>query len=118
MPDFERELKRGILELVLLRLLSARPKYGYELVQELRTSAGEVLEVKEGTLYPVLYRLEEQSLISPQWQTGKRGVPRKYYELTAEGESRLAELRGIWIRFASCVTDLVADAEDDHEVGR
>ena len=91
---FATELKRGTLELILLRLLEERPKYGYELVRELQS--GDDIQIKEGTVYPVLYRLEERGLVAPEWQARSRGVPRKYYQLTAQGRSRLQELLLEW----------------------
>ena len=108
--DLARQLKRGTLEMILLKLLEERPKYGYELVSELaeRTAGG--FELKEGTLYPVLYRLEDQGFIEPEWQAPKRGVPRKYYRLTDVGGGRLEELRRQWRAFSESVELLMAGA--------
>ena len=102
MRDLQRELRRGTLDLVLLRLLADEPTYGYELLSRLRRRSGGDFRVKEGTLYPVLYRLEDAGLIVPEWTrpeavspagrgTG-RGVPRKVYRLTEAGIERLAQL--------------------------
>lgn len=110
MTELARQLKRGTLEMILLQLLSERPKYGYELVSQLtERSAGE-FELKEGTLYPVLYRLEDQALIEPEWSQPERGVPRKYYRLTPAGSSRLEELRDQWRDFSRSV-DRLLEAE-------
>ena len=108
MKNFARELRRGTLELLLLRLLEEGQKYGYRLVTELADRSRGLLEVKEGTLYPVLYRLEEQGLIEPTWKQRDRGVPRKYYRLTAEGGVRLAALVEEWRAFASVVEDVLS----------
>jgi PadR family transcriptional regulator, regulatory protein PadR len=98
-PPADRELKRGVLELVLLRLLQDRPAYGYELVSEIaRRTEGE-LEIKEGTLYPLLYRLEEQGLVATGWETPERGAPRKYYRITEAGLHDFAERTQRWRRF-------------------
>jgi PadR family transcriptional regulator PadR len=103
----DRELKRGVLELVLLRLLQERPGYGYELVTEIaRRSEGE-LEVKEGTLYPLLYRLEEQGLVETVWETPERGAPRKYYRITAAGRRAFEERLLRWRRFRDRIDELL-----------
>lgn len=108
MKDLDRELRRGTLDLVLLRLLADEPTYGYELLKRLRGRSGGDFRVKEGTLYPVLYRLEDAGLIVPEWISpdptqAARGVPRKVYRLTEAGTRRLAELQAAWRSFKTSV---------------
>ena len=112
-PQIGRELRRGTLEMLLLRLLEERAKYGYELVSELDERTGGNLAIKEGTLYPVLYRLEDQGLVAPQWNQPKRGVPRKYYGVTHAGSARLAELEAEWSAFRGMVDELL-ERPGDH----
>ena len=64
-------------------------------------------EVKDGTLYPVLYRLEKAGHVEPYWETQARGVPRKYYRATTEGREELSRLRVEWEAFASVVSRLI-----------
>src|SRR5512138_2187540 len=92
----DRELKRGTLEMILLKLLSEKQMYGYELVSTLERRGGEQFQLKEGTLYPVLYRLEGAGLIEARWETLERGVPRKYYRLTRVGAQQLRDLIKDW----------------------
>ena len=114
MKDLQRELRRGTLELLLLRLLAEEPTYGYELVGKLaRRSAGR-FEIKEGTLYPVLYRLEDAGLIVPEWDPPARGVPRKVYRLTERGIERVEELSAAWRSFAADV-EAILSGEDRAE---
>ena len=80
--SIERELKRGSLELIVLHLLAPREAYGYEIVSKLTAETNGALEVTDGTLYPVLYRLERAGFVAVRWETPERGVPRKYYRLT------------------------------------
>lgn len=108
-----RELKRGTIELVLLTLLEERERYGYEIVAAIEEHSGGRLEVKDGTLYPVLYRLEEAGFVEPRWETQERGVPRKYYRITAAGEAESGRLRTEWREFAAGL-----DAILDHTKGR
>jgi PadR family transcriptional regulator PadR len=103
----DRELKRGTLEMILLRLLSERPMYGYELVTELHQRAGDVFSLKEGTLYPVLYRLEDAGWIEARWETLERGVPRKYYQLTRPGTEQLRALIRDWRAYGEAVNSLL-----------
>src|SRR4249920_2134461 len=88
--SIERELRRGSIELAVLHVLSWGEAYGYEIVTKLTDQTNGALEVTDGTLYPVLYRLEAAGLVDVRWETLKRGVPRKYYQLTKVGRAELA----------------------------
>ena len=103
----ERELKRGSLELIVLHLLSLGEAYGYEIVSTLTARTDGSLEVTDGTLYPVLYRLERGGFVAIRWETPQRGVPRKYYRLTKAGEAELARLTHEWNTFASAMARLL-----------
>ena len=96
-----RELKRGTIELVLLTLLADRERYGYEIVSAIEERSGGRLAVRDGTLYPVLYRLEEAGFLEPRWETPERGVPRKYYRITPAGKKELGRLTAEWREFAA-----------------
>jgi PadR family transcriptional regulator PadR len=102
-----RELKRGSLELIVLHLLSLGEAYGYEIVTTLTERSNGGLEVTDGTLYPVLYRLERAGFVGVRWETPARGVPRKYYRLTKSGQAELARLRHEWNAFASAMANLL-----------
>lgn len=91
-----RELARGTTELAVLSVLGVRRRYGYELLKVLRETAEGVLEVKEGTLYPLLHRLEDSGHILATWEAEGRARPRKYYVITPEGRTYLAMLRAEW----------------------
>jgi DNA-binding PadR family transcriptional regulator len=92
-PRLEAELRRGVLQLVTLTLLET-PRYGYDLVRLLSRSG---FEVEEGTLYPILRRLEQQGTLSSAWDTN--GVrPRKYYALSDSGRVLRDEMADGWRR--------------------
>ncbi|MFI7617507.1 PadR family transcriptional regulator [Nonomuraea terrae] len=91
-----RELARGTTELAVLSVLSVRRRYGYELLKVLRETGEGVLEVKEGTLYPLLHRLEDSGHIRASWEAEGRARPRKYYVLTPDGRAYLGMLRAEW----------------------
>jgi PadR family transcriptional regulator PadR len=103
----ERELKRGSLELIVLHLLASGEAYGYEIVSKLTAETNGALEVTDGTLYPVLYRLERARLVSVRWETPDRGVPRKYYRLTDAGRDELERLTHEWTTFAKAMAKLL-----------
>jgi len=92
------ELRRGLVQIAALSLLRER-LYGYQLVKILAASG---LETEEGTLYPLLRRLEKQGLLTSEWDTqGSR--PRKYYRLSDEGVAALPRLRGVWNEISGAV---------------
>jgi PadR family transcriptional regulator PadR len=103
----ERELKRGSLELIVLHLLDPGEAYGYEIVTKLTTQSNGALGVTDGTLYPVLYRLERAGFVDVRWDTPDRGVPRKYYRLTNKGREELGRLKSEWNAFASAMAKLL-----------
>ena len=105
--SIERELKRGSLELIVLHLLSPGEAYGYEIVSKLTEQTNGSLEVTDGTLYPVLYRLERAGYVAVRWETPERGVPRKYYQLTDAGRDELAQLTSEWTTFAKAMAKLL-----------
>lgn len=103
----ERELKRGSLELIVLHLLAPGEAYGYEIVSKLTAETNGALEVTDGTLYPVLYRLERGGFVAVRWETPERGVPRKYYALTEKGREELLRLSDEWTTFARAMARLL-----------
>ena len=109
--SIERELKRGSLELIVLHLLGPGEAYGYEIVTKLATETNGALGVTDGTLYPVLYRLERAGFVAVRWETPDRGVPRKYYRLTDQGRLELARLTHEWNAFAGAMAKLLATKE-------
>ncbi|MGA2141115.1 MAG: helix-turn-helix transcriptional regulator [Brevinematales bacterium] len=97
MGETSIQLKKGVIEILILKLLSREKMYGYQLLQELDIKTGGIFKMKEGTLYPVLYRLEDNAFISSLWEEGdknmeKRPVPRKYYKITPDGIIELEKL--------------------------
>ena len=110
--SIERELRRGSLELIVLHLLAAGEAYGYEIVSKLTAETAGALEVTDGTLYPVLYRLERAGFVTVRWETPERGVPRKYYQLTDGGREELVRLTREWTTFASTMAKLLGQKGD------
>lgn len=103
----QRELSRGTVELAVLALIREKPRYGYDLLTSLGAATEGSLSIKEGTLYPVLHRLEDAGHIEASWQAEGRAAPRKYYGITKKGKERLALLTKEWDRLASGLNHLL-----------
>lgn len=88
----QNSFRRGVLSLVILALLKKEDMYGYQLVQETAASTGGRILTQEGSLYPVLYKLLDQGLISDRKVVVGRRMTRVYYHLEPAGEKRLREL--------------------------
>jgi PadR family transcriptional regulator PadR len=100
----EQELRRGVIVLAALSQLR-EPQYGYSLRQAL---AAQGMVVEEGTLYPLLRRLEAQGLLASEWRI-EDGPPRRYYTLSAEGKKLYAELTGSWRSLVDTVERLIGE---------
>ena len=102
----DRELMRGAGPVAVLNLLSRREMYGYELVHTLARDSEGVLEMRQSTLYPMLYNLEAKGLIESEWREVESGRRRKYYSLTAEGRRKLVADREQWRALTSAMEKL------------
>ena len=99
------------MELAILSVLAGGRRYGYELLSVLNELTGGVPEMKEGTVYPLLHRLEDAGHITSTWEAHDRTPPRKYYLLTRAGESQLEVLRSEWSRLVDGMQRLLAAME-------
>ena len=92
---FDRaQLRKGTLEGCILKIISREAAYGYAIAVTLRESGFD--DLTEGTLYPLLLRLERKGLIAAEYRAGSGGPSRKYYRLTPDGEQYLAEFTAAW----------------------
>lgn len=96
MARLRKQTLDGNIETLILASLEAGPSYGYQIGRELNEKAGDLLQLGEGTIYPVLHRLEERELIAATWRKGDTGRQRKYYRLTPKGRRALAGNREQW----------------------
>jgi PadR family transcriptional regulator PadR len=103
---WEVQLRKGCLELAILAALWDGKLYGLEILRLLETDSD--LIVSEGTVYPLLSRLKALGLVRSEWVESETGHPRKYYALTAAGKERAREMAGMWTRFSSSVSKLLA----------
>ena len=105
---YERQMKKGVLDMLVLKLLEKEQKYGYQLISEMKEKSGNVFVLKEGTLYPILYRLEDEGLVESSWNEpqGKQ-VARKYYKITEKGKKALPEIAGIWDMMSTSIKKIM-----------
>ena len=98
---------KGHVDLLLLSTLAERPTHGYGLVEALRERSGGVFDLAEGTVYPALYRLERQGLVTSSWEDG-RTRRRRVYRLTRRGRAKLVRERLAWETYASAIQTVLA----------
>jgi len=97
--EWPSEWLRGVLEVCVLRILTDGPSYGYAITQALGDAG--LGEVKGGTLYPLLGRLEEAGHVEVEWRPGEGGPGRKYFALTAPGRAHARDLSQRWVAFTT-----------------
>jgi PadR family transcriptional regulator, regulatory protein PadR len=103
MAPAEHEWKKGSAELLILSLLEARPRHGYDIGRLIETRSGGALHFHIASLYPLLYRLEKRGLIQGRWIEKPNQRRRRYYRLTSEGERVLSQQRKKWREFVGAV---------------
>jgi len=99
------QLRKGVVEVVVLGLLASGERYGSELVDVL--SSHPELAISGGTVYPLLSRLKKAGLIDSTWAESPVGPPRKYYRLTADGRQELAAMTSAWRSVSGTVDDFL-----------
>ena len=104
-----REQEPGGLDMLVLRLLSEREMYGFEIIAELSKRSQEVFQLKEGTLYPLLRRLENEGAVTSRAEKAD-GRIRRYYRITKKGGGRLEERKAEWDRYSVAVNAVMAFA--------
>jgi PadR family transcriptional regulator, regulatory protein PadR len=99
-------LPGSALEMLVLEVIAQGPSYGYEIAQTVAGRSGGTFEMKEGSLYPALHRLERYKFLKSLWREAD-GRRRKYYELTDAGRAELASRKQSWLRFAAGINGVL-----------
>ena len=109
---FSQQLKKGVLEMLVLQLICRQPTYGYELLSRLKETSHGRFALKEGTLYPILYRLEDEGMIAAKWSAGEgRVAPKKIYEATEKGRTENIRRRMVWQEFEDTVNGFLTGGD-------
>lgn len=104
LSNWTTQVRKGVLELCILRVLGAGRLYGYDIVKRLRGVKG--LVIREGTVYPILSRLKKEGFLRTHIEESSEGPPRKYYELTPAGAAELEHMRASWEELVTSVSSL------------
>jgi PadR family transcriptional regulator, regulatory protein PadR len=105
------DLLQGTLDLLILQTLSCGPNHGYGIAQRIRELSDDVLRIEEGSLYPALYRLEQQGLIESEWRLTENNRTGKFYELTRKGRHAARAERDGWARLSKAVSRVLRAIE-------
>lgn len=109
---FAQQLKKGVLEMLVLKLICREATYGYELLSRLKNGSGGMFALKEGTLYPILYRLEDEGMIAASWTAGEGKVaPKKIYTATEKGREENLRRQIYWKDFTGIVNTMLGEEE-------
>ena len=102
----DKSLVSGSTSMLILRLLSEKDMYGYEMIETLRERSKNVFELKAGTLYPLLHSLEDKRALRV-YEKEAGGKIRKYYSLTKEGDRMLAEKKDEWLAYSEAILNVL-----------
>ena len=101
--DKTESLLQGTMDLLVLKALQLGDMHGWGITERIQSGSREVLRLNQGSLYPALYRLEAQGLVSSEWRTSDNNRKARYYALTAAGRKHLAAERASWERLSNAV---------------
>ena len=110
MATEKEDLLQGTLDLLILRTLAIEPQHGWGIAQRIEQISRDVLSVTQGSLYPALYRLEEQGAIAAEWGLSDNNRRAKFYRLTRAGKRRLERETESWERFVEAVARVLRTA--------
>ena len=105
--EIDKGLIGGSTILLVLSLLEEADRYGYEIIKELEARSDKTFQFKEGSLYPVLHKLENKGIVTSYFSKGATGKERKYYRITKSGRRRLSEEKQKWKLFSGCVDKVI-----------
>lgn len=105
--EFDKGLVGGSTVLLILSLLSEADRYGYEIIKELDYRSDKAFQFKEGTLYPVLHKLENNGFVKSYIAKGDTGRERRYYRITKKGQKQLVEEKEKWRLFSIAIDKII-----------
>jgi PadR family transcriptional regulator, regulatory protein PadR len=107
------DLLQGTLDVLILKAVSLGPLHGYGVLLRIQQVSGEQLQIQQGSLYPALYRLEHQGLISSEWGESDNNRKAKFYQLTSAGRRQLHRETEKWSRMASLIASILHTTSEE-----
>lgn len=107
-----RDVSKGDLPSLVLAMLADEPLHGYAIARKIEELSGRALQMKEGTLYPMLRTLEQDELLVSEWEIQTSGPARKVYRITENGLAELAKRKTEWLQFAQVMNALLGAKTD------
>jgi PadR family transcriptional regulator, regulatory protein PadR len=107
------DLLPGTLDMLILKAVSLKPLHGYGVLLRIAQISRNALDIPQGSLYPALYRLERQGIISAEWGQSDNNRRAKYYTVTAAGRKRLREETAGWDRLAAAIASALGAKPDE-----
>ena len=107
MPDPHIELPQGTLDLLILKTVALGPQHGWAISERVQQMSSDALQVRQGSLYPALHRLERRGWIKARWSTTENNRQAKYYELTRSGRKQLEAQTDSWRRLAAAMGQIL-----------
>lgn len=97
------DLIQGTLDVLILKALATEPRHGWAIAKHIQAVSGDVLQIKQGSLYPALHRLEHQGLVKAEWRLGDSGRDARFYTLTRAGRAQLQVELSQWERLSAAI---------------
>ncbi|MEW5918059.1 MAG: PadR family transcriptional regulator [Gemmatimonadota bacterium] len=97
------DLIQGTLDVLILKALATESRHGWAIAKRIQAASGDELQVKQGSLYPALHRLEQQGLIRGDWRTNETGREAKFYSITRSGRTQLKHETNQWERLSAAI---------------
>jgi transcriptional regulator len=110
MPNDKADLLQGTLDLLILKSLQLEPMHGFGISVRIRQMSHEMLTVEQGSLYPALYRLEEQGWIKAEWGVSENNRKAKFYSLTGSGRKQLQAEQQNWANLSTAINRVLGNA--------
>jgi PadR family transcriptional regulator PadR len=107
----EAELLQGTLDMLILKVVALEPIHGYAIVQRIQQISKDALQIRQGSLYPALYRLENRRWLKSDWKTTEGGRDAKYYTLTRAGRQQLEQEKADWKRLCEVISLILETGE-------
>ena len=107
MPEDQLDLPQGTLDLLILKSLALEPRHGWAISERLHQISSATLNIRQGSLYPALHRLERRGWIKASWGTSDNNRRAKYYELTKRGRARLETEISAWRKLSAVVSQVI-----------